>query len=134
MLFKQGMSLIITMVDAGFSSQVIKASKAAGAEGATVLQGRGTSIHENEHFMGVDIQPSKDIVLIMVKKSQRKIIMKEIVRACNMAKQGKGMTLAVPIEEVAGVPHLLKKSNDDSSMPDIESENKSSTKVDKTDA
>lgn len=113
MLFKQGMSLIITMVDEGFSSQVIKASKFAGAEGATILQGRGTSIHENETFMGVDIQPGKEIILIMVRKSQRKNIMKEIVRVCNLSTQGKGMTFAVPIDEVAGVPHLLKKSTEE---------------------
>ena len=110
MIFKLGMALIITIVESGFSSTVIEAGKRAGAEGATVLQGRGTSIHENETFMGVDIQPGKEIVLMAVKKSLRKSIMKEIVRASNLGTEGKGLTFCVPIEELAGSPHVFKKN------------------------
>ena len=75
MIFKKEMSLIITVVENGFSTKVIDASKLAGADGATVLQGRGTGIHENSTFMGVGIQPGKDIVLTLVQKSQRKNVM-----------------------------------------------------------
>ena len=113
MIFKLGMALIITVVEEGFSSKVIDAAKKAGAEGATVLQGRGTSIHENECFLGINIQPGKEIVLIIVKKLHRKNIMKEIVRACNLSTQGKGLTFCVPIDELAGSPHLLKKRNEE---------------------
>ncbi len=109
MIFKKEMSLIITVVENGFSTKVIDASKLAGADGATVLQGRGTGIHENSTFMGVGIQPGKDIVLTLVQKSQRKNVMKEIVRACNLSTEGKGLTFCVPVDELAGVNHLLKK-------------------------
>ena len=109
MIFKQGMTLIITIVMEGFSSRVIDAGKSAGAEGATVLQGRGTSIHENESFLGVNIQPGKEIVLIVAKKLHRKAVMKEIVRVCNLSTEGKGLTFSVPIDELAGSPHLFKK-------------------------
>ena len=110
MIFKQEMALIITVVHEGFSSNVIEAAKSAGADGATVLQGRGTSIHEKESFMGVDIQPGKEIVLVVVKKSQRKSVMKEIVKASNLSTEGKGLTFCVPIDELAGAPHLIKKN------------------------
>ncbi len=125
MIFKRDMSLIVSVVDSGFSTKVIDASKLAGADGATVLQGRGTGIHENTTFMGVGIQPGKDIVLIIVAKSHRKNIMKEIVRACNLATEGKGLTFCVPIDELAGSNHLLKKKrnifiNNKNSAPKME--------------
>ena len=125
MIFKRDMSLIVTVVDSGFSTKVIDASKLAGADGATVLQGRGTGIHESTTFMGVGIQPGKDIVLIIVSKSHRKNIMKEIVRACNLTTEGKGLTFCVPIDELAGANHLLKKkrnifSNNKTSAPNVD--------------
>lgn len=107
MIFKQGMTLIVTIVQSGFSAKVIEVSKAVGAEGATVLQGRGIGIHESDSIMGIEIQPSKEIVFILARKSQRKIIMKEIVRVCNLANEGKGMTFCLPVDEVAGANHLL---------------------------
>ncbi|MBQ7603302.1 MAG: P-II family nitrogen regulator [Clostridia bacterium] len=109
MIFKQGMSLIVTIVQSGFSAKVLDVSRAAGAEGATVLQGRGVGIHESDTIMGIDIQPGKEIVFILARKSQRKMIMKEIVRACNLATEGKGMTFCLPVDEVAGANHLFGK-------------------------
>ena len=111
MIFKQGMSLIITIVDTGFSANVIDASKKAGADGATIIHARGTSIRESKTFMGVEIQPDKEIVFTLVKKSQRRNIMREIGRECNLQTEGKGISFALPVDEIAGAPHLFKKGN-----------------------
>lgn len=111
MILKQSFSLVVTIVDAGFSEKVIEASKLAGAEGATLLTGRGTGVHDNTSFMGVTIQPEKEVILILVKKQIRKKVMREIVKSSNLSTEGKGMTLCVPVDEVAGVSHLLKKKN-----------------------
>ena len=111
MIFKQGMSLIITIVDTGFSANVIDASKKAGADGATIIHARGTSVRESKTFMGVEIQPDKEIVFTLVKKSQRRNIMREIVRECNLQTEGKGISFALPVDEIAGAPHLFKKGN-----------------------
>ncbi len=109
MIFKSGFSLIMTIVDAGFSVKVIEAGKMAGADGATVINGIGRSVHDETSFMGVSIHPDKEIILILVKKSARKDIMKEIVRSCNLATEGKGLTFCLPVDEVAGISHLFKR-------------------------
>ncbi|MBR1925732.1 MAG: hypothetical protein IJ837_02630 [Clostridia bacterium] len=111
MIFKQGMSLIFTIVDTGFSEKVVDASKKAGADGATIIHARGTSIRESKSFMGVAIQPDKEIVFTLVKKSQRKNVMKEIVKNCNLQTEGKGICFALPVDEIAGAPHLFKRGN-----------------------
>lgn len=108
-MFKEAMCLIVTIVSPGFSIDVINASKSAGADGATILSGRGTSIHENTVLLGVPIQPEKEMVLILVKKSLRKTVMKEIVRVCNLNTEGKGISFSLPVDEIAGAPHLFKK-------------------------
>lgn len=108
MIFKKGMSLIITIVNSGFSQQVVDASKKAGAEGATILSGRGTSRNETTSVLGVQIQPEKEMVMILVRKSFRKDIMKQIVRACDLTVEGKGLVFCLPVDEVAGVNHMFK--------------------------
>ena len=52
-MFRETMSLIVTVVAPGFSADVVMASKKAGADGATIISGRGTSIHENTVLLGV---------------------------------------------------------------------------------
>ena len=108
-MFKEAMCLIVTIVSPGFSIDVINASKSAGADGATILSGRGTSIHENTVLLGVPIQPEKEMVLILVKKSLRKTVMREIVKTCNLNTEGKGITFALPVDEISGAPHLFKR-------------------------
>lgn len=114
-MIRQSFSLIITVVDVGFSEKVIEASKVAGAEGATIIKARGTGVHENQSIMGIPIQPEKEVVLILVKKSIRKLVMREIVKTSNLTTEGKGLTFSVPVDEVAGVNHLFhsfKKKKD----------------------
>ncbi len=108
-MFKEAMCLIVTIVYPGYSADVINASKKAGADGATILSGRGTSVNEQTVLLGVPIQPEKEMVLTLVKKSLRKNVMKEIVKTCNLNTEGKGITFSLPVDEISGAPHLFKK-------------------------
>ena len=58
--------LIITIINRGFSEDVVDAAKSAGAQGGTVLHARGTGVHEAEKFFGISIQPEKEMVLTLV--------------------------------------------------------------------
>ena len=107
MFLKQEFNLIITIIEKGFSDPVISASKSAGAEGATIITARGTGIHENDTFLGVAIQPEKEIVMILVKKAIRKKVMRAICKACGLDDEGKGMTFSIPVDEIGGISHLM---------------------------
>ena len=108
MIFKKGMSLIITIVNAGFSQMVVEASKKIGAEGATILSGRGIGKHETTSVLGVQIQPEKEVVLILVRKSFRKDVMKSIVRECDQKTESRALTFCLPVDEIASISHLFK--------------------------
>ncbi len=107
MFVKQDFSLIITIVNKGFSDPVITAAKSAGAEGATIITARGTGTHEEEKVLGVAIQPEKELVLILVKRSIRKKVMRDICKSCSLNDEGRGMTFSVPVDEVGGIVHLM---------------------------
>ena len=109
MILKQSFGLIVTVVDKDFSDVVIEVAKANGAEGATIINARGTGIHESSSFMGINIQPEKEIVLMVVKKQIRKKVMRAILKDANISEEGHGLTFALPLGEIAGISHLFQQ-------------------------
>jgi nitrogen regulatory protein PII len=99
-------SLIITIVRRGWGEKVIEASMKAGAEGGTLLMGRGVGVHEHQKILGIPIEPEKEIVLSVVYPDQREAILQEIVQGCELEKPGAGLAFVVPVERVVGVCHL----------------------------
>jgi len=81
----------------------------AGAEGGTILMGRGVGMHEHQKILGIPIEPEKDIVLSVVYPDKSEAILQEIVQCCDLEQPGAGIAFVVPIERVVGVAHLLEK-------------------------
>ena len=71
--------LIITVVNRGFTDDVMHAAKSAGATGGTIMHARGTGIHEAERFFGVSIQPEKELVLILIEREKKQDVMRRSV-------------------------------------------------------
>ena len=129
--------LIITIVNKGFADFVIDASRDAGATGGTIISGRGTGVHENESFLGVNIQPEKEIVITLVKKENKKSIMQEICDRTKLEEHGKGICFSMPVNKVAGITMFdndgFKKvdSKDEESKEEEKEVKKSDKKADK---
>ena len=98
-------TLIITIVNRGWGDTVIEASMKAGAEGGTVLFGRGTGIHEKKKIMGIPIEPEKDIVLTITPPNKTDTILTEIVRVARLGEPGKGIAFALPVDRFVGAVH-----------------------------
>ena len=88
--------LIVAIVNRGFSDLVMDAARKAGASGGTILHGRGTGVHEAAQFFGVAIQPEKELIMILTAQGDRD-------------RQGRGLTFSLPVDEVAGIVHLLRE-------------------------
>lgn len=101
--------LIVTITNRGYSDFVVEAARNAGATGGTIINGRGTGVHEKESILGVSIQPEKEMILTLVKKEDKSKIMKVIVEGANLNKEGKGICFSMPVEDVAGINHLLSE-------------------------
>lgn len=105
--------LIVTIVNRGFSDYVVETARQAGATGATIINARGTSLHETDKFLGISIQPEKEVVLILVRKENRNKIMTEICIASNLNQEGKGLCFSLPVSNLKGVAHLFEKPKKD---------------------
>lgn len=99
-------SLIVSIVRKGWGDTVLEASMKAGAHGGTIVFGRGTGIHEQQRILGIPIEPEKEIVLTLTYADQSEAILQEIVRAAELDKPGHGLAFVVPVDKVAGVPHV----------------------------
>lgn len=99
--------LVVTIINRGYSDFVVEAARNAGASGGTIINGRGTGVHEKESILGVSIQPEKEMVLTLVKKEEKSKVIGAIVEGANLNKEGKGISFSIPVEDVAGINHLL---------------------------
>ena len=60
-----GNELIVTIVKRGWSHTVVDAARKAGAEGATILFGRGSGINEVKTLLGITIEPERDYFTVV---------------------------------------------------------------------
>lgn len=97
---------IVTIVNKGHSEPVVTASRKAGAEGGTILFGRGTGIREVRSIMGLAIDPEKEIVLTLVRSDMSRTVLEAIVAAGNLERPGAGIAFILPVKGVAGICHL----------------------------
>lgn len=100
--------LIVTIVNKGFAEVVVDAAKKAGAEGGTIINGRGTGIHENMKLFGVLIEPEKEIVLTIIDRTKSENVLIAIRNAVDLNKPGMGVAFVLEIEKTVGICHLLK--------------------------
>lgn len=104
---KENRALIVTIVKKGWGDRVVYASIKAGAEGGTVMFGRGTGIHEQQKILGIHIEPEKEIVFSVIPGDKVDSVLANIVEAAELNKPGTGIAFVIPVEKVAGIIHAL---------------------------
>ena len=97
--------LLVAIVSQGKCGPLVEAAKAAGAEGATIVRGRGTGLHESAKFLGVPIEPEKDVVLVLVPHETAEAVLESMVDAGQLDQPGKGIVFLLDVPRVAGIVH-----------------------------
>ena len=72
--------LVVCIVNAGFSQNVMEAARAAGARGGTILRARGSANPESEEFFNITIQPDKEMVMILVPVGIKDEVLKTVYK------------------------------------------------------
>lgn len=104
---------IMTIVDGGYSELVVDASKEAGAQGATIVNARGSTTKETNKFFKLNIQPDKQIVLILCKKTETKNIVESISRKAGMNTKAHALSFVLPVEDAAGMAEIFKVKDEE---------------------
>ena len=95
--------LIITIVTKGYSQDVKAAANAAGARGGTLIHALGMGGEEAQKFLGITIQPEKDLILNVVRREEKNTIMKAIAEASGINTQGRGIIFSLPVDAAMGL-------------------------------
>lgn len=96
-------NMVVTIVNQGYSEQVMDAARSVGASGGTVFHSRRIGSGEAMKFWGINVQQEREIVLILVKKEEKRAIMQAIGEKCGMHSEAHGVVLSLPVDEVAGL-------------------------------
>ncbi len=104
---EEGKTLIVTIVAKGCGDRAMQASIKAGAEGGTIIFGRGVGIHEKKKVLGIPIEPEKEIVLTVSRPDQADAILNAIVAATRLNEPGRGIAFTIPVDRLVGAAHIL---------------------------
>ncbi|MDR0821786.1 MAG: hypothetical protein LBN40_04935 [Oscillospiraceae bacterium] len=94
--------LIITIVNRGFSDIVKISARELGARGGTVIHGLGMDTL-GAAFLGIQLQPEKDVVLIVVPTGEARPMMEKIVKDAGVDTPGKGICFSLPVSSACGL-------------------------------
>jgi nitrogen regulatory protein PII len=95
--------VIYTIVERGLGQDVVDAAASAGSTGATIINARGSGIHEQEKFFAMEIVPEKEIVMIIIKKDKAEDIIKAIDEKMHINNPGKGILFTMDVNRVTGL-------------------------------
>lgn len=109
---KDKYDLIVTIVNRGDADTAVEASKKAGAEGGTIIYGRGTGIHEKTKLFSLLIEPEKEIILTLIKKEKTEAVLKTIVDSIDLNEPGNGVAFVLEVEATSGICHAIKKETE----------------------
>lgn len=71
--------------------------------GGTIMNGRGSGIHETARLFGLEVEPEKELVLILTGKDATPRIVQSIYDQLRLGEPGNGIVFVKDIERVRGL-------------------------------
>ena len=94
---------ITVVVEKGKAEDVIDAALKAGSKGGTIINARGSGVHETSRLFAMDIEPEKEMVLILSKSEQTEKIVSSIRTSLKIDEPGMGILYIQHVNEVCGL-------------------------------
>ncbi len=95
--------VIYTIVEKGLGQRAADAALKAGSTGATIINARGSGIHENIKFFAMNIEPEKEIVMVIIEASKAGAVADAIRAAMDIDDPGKGILFTLGANRVTGL-------------------------------
>lgn len=94
---------VIIIVDKGKGEAVVEAAAKAGSTGATIINARGSGVHETSRLFAMEVEPEKEIVLMITKSDQTDVIVSSIRDNFKIDKPGNGIIFVQDVNRVYGL-------------------------------
>lgn len=95
--------LMMVVVNKGLALDVVETAREAGASGATVLHARGSGAHTREKFFNLNIDPEKEIVMMVVSEDVAAAVANAVDEAFKLDRPNSGILFSLPIDAVSGL-------------------------------
>ncbi len=94
---------ITTIVEKGNAEEVIEAATKAGSKGGTIMNARGSGIHETNKVFSMDIEPEKEIVIILSEVEMTDAIVSSIRDRLKIDEPGNGIIYVQDVNKTYGI-------------------------------
>ncbi|WP_077620716.1 P-II family nitrogen regulator [Bacillus sinesaloumensis] len=94
---------ITVIVEKGNAENVIDAAVEAGSKGGTIINARGSGIHETSKLFSMEIEPEKEIVLILSERDSTEAIVGSIREKIKIDEPGNGIIFIQDVKNTYGI-------------------------------
>lgn len=94
---------IMAVVDKGKAEDVIESAQKAGSKGGTILNARGSGVHETSKLFSMDIEPEKEIVMILSDENYTEAIVTKIREDLKIDEPGNGIIFVQDVNQTYGI-------------------------------
>ena len=95
--------LIISIVNQGYSDELMNTAREAGATGGTVINARGQAHEGAVKFFGVSVQDEKELILILTSREKKVAIMRALCETHGLNTKAQGIVFSLPVDNVMGL-------------------------------
>ncbi|MCL1846406.1 MAG: P-II family nitrogen regulator [Coriobacteriia bacterium] len=95
--------IIYVVVEKGKAEDVIEVANEAGARGGTIVNARGSGIHEVQKLFSIEIEPEKEEVFIITKEELKDSIVQAIISHLKIDEPGNGILFVMDVNEAYGL-------------------------------
>ena len=102
--------LIIALVNDDVTDNILDASRAAGATGATVINNaRGEGIKQSKTFFGLTLETQRDVLLLLVEEHLSREVLEKISDVGHFDDSpGTGIAFQIDVEDAVGISHQIQ--------------------------
>lgn len=98
-----GYSLILAITNQGYSEDMMKAARASGAQGGTVVHARRLGLRDTLSFWGINVQEEREITIILAPREKKTSIMRVVGEKYGTGSEAHGLVLSLPVDAVEGI-------------------------------
>lgn len=100
---------LTVIVDRGISDDVMDIARKAGAKGGTILHGRGAGAEIATNLFGVEIEPEKELVIILLPNDIVDKVANALTEELGLNQPSKGILFIEPVLETRGLFEMRGK-------------------------
>ncbi len=97
---------LTVIVDRGMADDVMDIARKAGVRGGTILHGRGVGAEIATNLFGVEIDPEKELVIILMPDHLIDPVVQALSRELQLDEPGKGILFVEPVLETMGLVEM----------------------------